>query len=270
MAPVNVDTKYTDSPFEWDAIASKPNVELWAIRVPADVSFILMSQRRAYSRRADKQLKTKHLSSLKISRPSSSSSTLGTLQTRSKTYNLVTAGQTHKVRQAVNSEGRIINAGPSAADVMRMDVDTLDQDDLRREGGEEMEGMTLMVPRFSRKGKLYAGEFASLFRSTILPFPLPFLFRPFLHPTSCITGHIVRSSICRVSSQGHTGAQLTNSTKTIHPTPNPRTRSINNSRTIRQLHINIKHPLIPLHRPNTSHLNPNPSKKGSTHPPAQI
>jgi hypothetical protein len=106
---------------------------------------------------------TKHLSSLKISRPSSSSSTLGTLQTRSKTYNLVTAGQTHKVRQAVNSEGRVINAGPSAADVMRMDVDTLDQDDLRREGGEEMEGMTLMVPRFSRKGKLYAGESASLF-----------------------------------------------------------------------------------------------------------
>ena len=43
MAPVNVDTKYTDSPFEWDAIASKPNVELWAIRVPADVSYIHIS-----------------------------------------------------------------------------------------------------------------------------------------------------------------------------------------------------------------------------------
>lgn len=71
----------------------------------------------------------------------------------------MTAGQTHKVRQAVNSEGRVINAGPSAADVMRMDVDTLDKDDLRREGGEEMEGMTLMVPRFSKKGKLYAGTF---------------------------------------------------------------------------------------------------------------
>jgi hypothetical protein len=40
---------------------------------------------------------------------------------------------------------------------MRMDVDQVDEDDLRREGGEEMEGMTLMVPRFSRKGKLYAG-----------------------------------------------------------------------------------------------------------------
>jgi hypothetical protein len=40
---------------------------------------------------------------------------------------------------------------------MRMDHDKLDADDLRREGGEEMEGMTLMLPRFSRKGKLYAG-----------------------------------------------------------------------------------------------------------------
>jgi len=40
---------------------------------------------------------------------------------------------------------------------MRMDVDGVDEDDLRREGGEEMEGMTLMVPRLSKKGRLYAG-----------------------------------------------------------------------------------------------------------------
>jgi len=109
------------------------------------------------ARKLTYKLKTKYLSSLKISRPSSSSSTLGTLQTRHKNYNLVTAGQTHKVRQAVNKEGRIPNAGPSAADVMRMDVDGFDEDDLRREGGEEMEGMTLMVPRLSKKGRLYAG-----------------------------------------------------------------------------------------------------------------
>ena len=109
------------------------------------------------ARKLTYKLKTKYLSSLKISRPSSSSSTLGTLQTRHKNYNLVTAGQTHKVRQAVNKEGRIPNAGPSAADVMRMDVDGVDEDDLRREGGEEMEGMTLMVPRLSKKGRLYAG-----------------------------------------------------------------------------------------------------------------
>jgi len=157
MAPVNVDTRYTDSPFEWDAIASKPNVELWAIRVPADVSH----PDTIHDIQLTTQLKVKYLTSIKLSRPtpSSSSSTLGTLQTRSKTYNLVTAGQTHRVRQAVNAEGRNPTSGPSAADVMRMDVDKLDEDDLRREGGEEMEGMSLMLPRVSKKGKLYAGTF---------------------------------------------------------------------------------------------------------------
>jgi hypothetical protein len=44
---------------------------------------------------------------------------------------------------------------------MRMDVDKLDEDDLRREGGEEMEGMSLMLPRVSKKGKLYAGTCSS-------------------------------------------------------------------------------------------------------------
>ena len=152
-----------------------------------------------------KQLKTKYLSSLKVSRPTSSSSTLGTLQTRSKTYNLVAAGQTHKVRQAVNSEGRVINAGPSAADVMRMDVDTLDQDYLRREGGEEMEGMTLMVPRFSRKGKLYAGEFASRFTPCSRTFPhclFTFRLSPVPQHLPCnIASHPSRSY--NASKQGH-------------------------------------------------------------------
>lgn len=49
MAPVNVDTRYTDSPFEWDALASKPNVELWAIRVPTDVSLLYL---RAFEKEA--------------------------------------------------------------------------------------------------------------------------------------------------------------------------------------------------------------------------
>jgi hypothetical protein len=45
---------------------------------------------------------------------------------------------------------------------MRMDVDQakVDEEDLRREGGEEMQGMTLMLPRVSRKGKLYSGMFS--------------------------------------------------------------------------------------------------------------
>jgi len=51
---------------------------------------------------------------------------------------------------------------------MRMDVDKLDEDDLRREGGEEMEGMSLMLPRVSKKGKLYAGTCPPLLSSFLL------------------------------------------------------------------------------------------------------
>lgn len=39
MTPINVSTQYTESPFEWDALARRPNVQLWAVRVPADVSY---------------------------------------------------------------------------------------------------------------------------------------------------------------------------------------------------------------------------------------
>ena len=150
-----------------------------------------------------------------------------------------------------------------------MDVDTLDQDYLRREGGEEMEGMTLMVPRFSRKGKLYAGEFASRFTPCSHTFPrCPFLSSvppcPFtLKPIPLVT----------LVQRTEPGSPLTYSPKTIHPTPHPRTRPINNSRTIRQRHdinINIKYPLIPLNRQNTSDHYSDTRKKGSTHPPPKI
>jgi hypothetical protein len=84
---------------------------------------------------------------------------MGTLSIKSRTYNLVTAGTTSEIKAAVTSEGRDPTAGPSAADIMRMDVDQLkkDEEELRREGGEEMQGMTLMLPRVNKKGKLYAG-----------------------------------------------------------------------------------------------------------------
>lgn len=39
-----------------------------------------------------------------------------------------------------------------------MDKDKVDEEDLRREGGEEMQGMSLLVPRLSKKGKLFVGE----------------------------------------------------------------------------------------------------------------
>lgn len=108
----------------------------------------------------------KNLASLQLSKPSSSTSTsksknagrVGSLKTKHRSYNLVEAGHTSKIKTAINSEGRDPTSGPSAVDVMRMDVDKVDEEDLRREGGEEMQGMSLMVPRFSKKGKLFVGE----------------------------------------------------------------------------------------------------------------
>jgi hypothetical protein len=38
MEPLPVSVSFSDSPLEFDALANKPGVELWAIRVPADVS----------------------------------------------------------------------------------------------------------------------------------------------------------------------------------------------------------------------------------------
>ena len=108
----------------------------------------------------DEQFKPKYLSALQMdasAAASSSSSALssgrvGHLKTKHRSYNLVQAGHTSKIRTAVNAEGRDPTAGPSAADVMKMD-----EEELRREGGEEMQGMSLLVPRLSKKGKLFVG-----------------------------------------------------------------------------------------------------------------
>jgi hypothetical protein len=85
---------------------------------------------------------------------------------------------------------------------MRMDVDTLDQDDLRREGGEEMEGMSLMVPRFSRKGKLFAGESAFSFwiRTTSASFCASS--STFHHPSSALS-HSSLSRFPVMHREGH-------------------------------------------------------------------
>lgn len=170
MTPINVSTQYTDSPFEWDALASRPNVQLWAVRVPADVRYTCLT---VYNTSLPfHQFKTKDLASLQLSKPSSSASSstgrIGTLKTKHRSFNLVPAGHTSKIRTAVNSEGRDPTSGPSAVDVMRMDADKLDEEDLRREGGEEMQGMSLMLPRLSKKGKLFVGKSRSMRCRTVV------------------------------------------------------------------------------------------------------
>jgi hypothetical protein len=83
----------------------------------------------------------------------------GSLRLKSQSYKLVPAGSSNPARAEVDEEGRQPTAGPTLADAMAMDVDA-DEGDLRIEGGEEMEGMRLLVPKV-QGGKLYIGACAS-------------------------------------------------------------------------------------------------------------
>ncbi|WWC58210.1 uncharacterized protein I303_100746 [Kwoniella dejecticola CBS 10117] len=154
MSELRVSSAFTSSPFEWDALASKPGVELWAIRVPRD-------------------LKPSRLSSLQLQIPkstsaSSSSSVTGSLKTKSTTYTLSTAGTSVHTRAVVDQEGRQPTAGPGAVDSLRMDVDGQDvHSEMKVEGGEEMDGLRLLVPKIKAGGKLYAAS-KSITRKLIL------------------------------------------------------------------------------------------------------
>lgn len=59
----------------------------------------------------------------------------------------------HETHAAVDGEGRQPTAGPGIADAMTMDVDGGKR--LKFEGGAEMGGMKLMIPRMSKGGKLF-------------------------------------------------------------------------------------------------------------------
>ncbi|WWC85886.1 uncharacterized protein L201_000753 [Kwoniella dendrophila CBS 6074] len=154
MAELKVSSSFTSSPFEWDALASKPGVELWAIRVPKD-------------------LKASRLSSLQISVPSSSSSSstsslsssiTGTLKTKSTEYNLHTVGTDLHTKQIITSEGRLPQQGPGVAvDSMRMEIDggnnnSIEEREMKVEGGEEMDGLRLLLPKIKQGGKLFVSS----------------------------------------------------------------------------------------------------------------
>ncbi|ORY34204.1 hypothetical protein BCR39DRAFT_516743 [Naematelia encephala] len=130
LEPITVTTTFKDSPFEYDRLSSNPSLELWAIRLPSD-------------------FKPSRLSSLSIS--DISESVKGTLQTRHTPYDLVPAGVSGPAsHMAVDAEGRQPTAGPGMVDSM-----TMQDEVLRREGGEEMGGgMRLLVPRLNAGGKL--------------------------------------------------------------------------------------------------------------------
>jgi hypothetical protein len=170
----SVKTTVAASPFEWNALAAKPGVEIWAMRVP-------------------RNFKPEHLAQLQSTSNSvkSSSGVLGTVKTNKMSYQLRVAS-THTSRP--NDGAHIPNieqhpaAQPSLADSMllpnemssKMDVDGIGKGpreqgdsntskeaavkeelgvaDLTVAGGEEMEGLSLVVPDVRRNG-LYMGKF---------------------------------------------------------------------------------------------------------------
>ncbi|KAK4688872.1 hypothetical protein P7C73_g1221, partial [Tremellales sp. Uapishka_1] len=133
MSTVNLTTDFTSSPFEWDAMAASPGIQLWAIRVPID-------------------FKPSRLSGLSLKAPTKSHPTIsGKLKTKSHTYRLESTSSLPPAHETVDEDGRHPTAGPGMVDAMAMD-----KDELKMHGGEEMlGGMRLMVPRAKKGGKLF-------------------------------------------------------------------------------------------------------------------
>ncbi|KAK6905306.1 hypothetical protein I204_05253 [Kwoniella mangroviensis CBS 8886] len=140
MTELKVSSAFTSSPFEWDNLANKPGVELWAIRVPKD-------------------LKPSRLSSLQLALPSNTSGPItGSLKTKSHSYTLSTAGTNIHTKTKVDEQGRQPTSGPGAIDSMRMDVDESTPREMKVEGGEEMDGLRLLVPKVKEGGKLFVAS----------------------------------------------------------------------------------------------------------------
>ncbi|WVO23475.1 uncharacterized protein IAS62_004829 [Cryptococcus decagattii] len=130
MTELGITTEFVKSEFEWDALASRPGIELWAIRAPRD-------------------LKPSRLSALSIPVPKKDEPLTGNLKTKSQSYILRTAGFTGS-----SSSSKVGEQGQGLVDSLGMG-DGQGVDQLAEEGGEEMGGMRLLVPRVKEHGKLY-------------------------------------------------------------------------------------------------------------------
>lgn len=173
-----VKTTVASSPFEWNALAAKPGVELWAIRVP-------------------RNFKTSRLADFQPSSDAESSKRgiFGTVQTSKSTYQLRLAStQTSNPKDtaAIPNTEQDPAARPTLADSLllpgstsaKMDVDGIgkgprEQGDsntgheaaVKEElgvgkvvavGGEEMEGLRLVVPDV-RRNAMFMGKSAHMY-----------------------------------------------------------------------------------------------------------
>lgn len=122
---VLVDNTETDAGgFDWDAVNDNDDVELWLIRIPDAVCGTFKLLRMVEIEFC--QVKPKHLENLKIDLPTSSTSAcIGTLERKQTSYDIWSVGD----------------------------------DDNQPIGGEEIKGISCLLPRKSKKGRLYPGMF---------------------------------------------------------------------------------------------------------------
>lgn len=112
--------------FDWDAVNGDENVEIWLIRIPEAVSDkILLVRILTYSL----QVKPKQLENLMVDMPSTShTSCIGTLKRKYMSYDLWDLG---------------------------------DDNGTNLVGGDEIKGISCLLPRKKKKGKLYLGRLIS-------------------------------------------------------------------------------------------------------------
>ena len=114
--------------FDWDAVKDDENVELWLIRLPEGVRIFMTANFKIILTDVSDhaQVKPKYLENVQIDLPSASQSkTVGVLDRKHMSYDIWSVGD----------------------------------DDRLPVGGEEVRGLSCLLPRKKKNGKLYKGIF---------------------------------------------------------------------------------------------------------------
>lgn len=157
MQPYPMPATIASSEWEWNNLASRSGVELWAIRVPRD-------------------LKVSKLAGLQFATPGGSSDHVATLSTSRQNYTLHDASAHHgSVRDTVQNpslrptltDDKLLEVDPAAVgkgkrtrtgEASTAETREAIQDELgdaRSGGGEEMHALKVMLPDAKRGGKYY-------------------------------------------------------------------------------------------------------------------
>jgi hypothetical protein len=128
---VVLDTSQVDEEFDWDLMKHDENKELWILRVPEGVS--LTASELFHSLNEYFQFKTKLLDGLEIQSPlKNPGTTLSSFERKRAKYDIWSVGHSKHT----------------------MELD----DDARASMGEEVKGLSCLLPRKKKHGKFYLGR----------------------------------------------------------------------------------------------------------------